>query len=268
MTAPEAAPMREDVTQVQEPCEGGAHCCCCVPGQPCCDCGEIIRSRACMGENCWCGAPAAKKVGEEIPFDDPEPHRHNLTAYVCAHHYVQMMGPRGTAQVGTINHSTARPDAGDQVERLREALRPFAEHGAESTWLDRYHDDEHVDTAAFTAKDFRHARAALAAICEGVDREPRCQWPPLLTPALRHILGMMCFQLGAPAHLFQKIGEFNGAEGITLGKRAEDEQAFMLHKLLGFWFERGEDWRAHASADLTRAKAAAAALSRKEGTEA
>lgn len=60
----------------------------------------MIVSKSCEGERCWCGAPAAKKVGEEIPFDDPAPARHNLTAYVCGAHYAQMMGPHGVAQVG------------------------------------------------------------------------------------------------------------------------------------------------------------------------
>jgi hypothetical protein len=41
-------------------------------------------SKACIGERCWCGAPAVKKVGEEILFDDPNPNRHNLTSYICA----------------------------------------------------------------------------------------------------------------------------------------------------------------------------------------
>jgi hypothetical protein len=57
-------------------------------------------SKACEGERCFCGEVAVKKVGEEILFDDPHPHRHNLTAYVCAYHYAQIMGPQGAKQVG------------------------------------------------------------------------------------------------------------------------------------------------------------------------
>jgi hypothetical protein len=59
-----------------------------------------MASLTCVGERCWCGQPAAKKVGEEIAFDDPMPNRHNLTAYVCAEHYAQLMGPLGAEQVG------------------------------------------------------------------------------------------------------------------------------------------------------------------------
>lgn len=41
-------------------------------------------SAACRGERCTlCGQDATHKVGEEILHDDPNPYRHNLTAYVC-----------------------------------------------------------------------------------------------------------------------------------------------------------------------------------------
>jgi hypothetical protein len=57
-------------------------------------------SKTCEGEKCYCGEPAVKKVGEEIPYDDPYPHRHNLTSYICAKHYAELMGPLGARQVG------------------------------------------------------------------------------------------------------------------------------------------------------------------------
>ncbi len=215
---------------------------------------------------------------------------------------------------------TARPDAGDEVERfwliirepgmvpdrkgpfkiidtakvLREFMaanpnafidyltvtpdgEPYVDHGPQvlqmsdgrSMSVGRKH-NERVKAAALAAMDECSCGCKgdpfICIESDGTDRPPHIrQWPPLLlTPALRYILGMMCFQLAAPAHLFQKVGEFSGAEGMTLRKRAEDEQAFMLHKLVGFWFAHGEDWGPHASADLTRAKAAAADLSRTE----
>lgn len=49
-------------------------------------------SKTCEGERCFCGAPAVRKVGEEIPYDDPLPHRHNLTAYICAKHFKIIFG--------------------------------------------------------------------------------------------------------------------------------------------------------------------------------
>ena len=51
-------------------------------------------SASCAGEHCSvCGVPATHKVGEEIPFDDPTPKRHNLTAYVCCKHFGDILGP-------------------------------------------------------------------------------------------------------------------------------------------------------------------------------
>ena len=67
-------------------------------------------SECCKGEKCtfWiidprvissadkpyvaCGHPATHKVGEEMFEDDPNPIRHNLTAYVCCAHYCAIMG--------------------------------------------------------------------------------------------------------------------------------------------------------------------------------
>lgn len=51
-------------------------------------------SASCRGEKCHiCGVPAAHKVGEEIASDDPNPSRHNFTAYVCCEHFRTIMGP-------------------------------------------------------------------------------------------------------------------------------------------------------------------------------
>lgn len=35
-----------DARDDDEPCAGGAHCCCCGPGEPCCDCGEVMPAPA------------------------------------------------------------------------------------------------------------------------------------------------------------------------------------------------------------------------------
>jgi len=54
-------------------------------------------SASCQGEMCQvCKLPATHKVGEEIPHDDPMPARHNLTAYVCCAHFIEIMGTVGT----------------------------------------------------------------------------------------------------------------------------------------------------------------------------
>jgi len=51
-------------------------------------------SASCQGQKCRiCSLPATHKVGEEIPHDDPMPARHNLTAYVCCAHFMEIVGP-------------------------------------------------------------------------------------------------------------------------------------------------------------------------------
>ncbi len=54
----------------------------------------------CGYKRCRCGAPAVRKIGEEIPNDWPWQvvngitlARHNLTAYVCWQHFVEAFGP-------------------------------------------------------------------------------------------------------------------------------------------------------------------------------
>lgn len=84
-------------------------------------------------------------------------------------------------------------------------------------------------------------------------------WPRELTPELRDILGFMCFQLGPMAHAYQAAGRFLDADGCEMRKRAEDEQAFMLHRFLTHWFEHGADWRESMEVEfecvITEAKA-------------
>lgn len=76
------------------------------------------------------------------------------------------------------------------------------------------------------------------------------EWPSVLTPELRDILGFMCFQLGKMAHAYRAAGRFVDADGEQLPSRAEDEQAFMLHRFLTQWFAHGADWREHMQAEL------------------
>jgi len=50
-------------------------------------------SESCEGELCRiCHEPATHKLGEEIMHDDPNPNRHNLTAYVCCKHWKMVLG--------------------------------------------------------------------------------------------------------------------------------------------------------------------------------
>lgn len=50
-------------------------------------------SSSCGGEICSvCDELATHKLGEEIFWDDPNPNRHNLTAYVCCEHFTMILG--------------------------------------------------------------------------------------------------------------------------------------------------------------------------------
>ena len=48
-------------------------------------------SKCCVGERCFCGRQATKKVEETIFDDDPEQIRHPYTAYLCEKHFNQIM---------------------------------------------------------------------------------------------------------------------------------------------------------------------------------
>lgn len=77
-------------------------------------------STTCEGERCWCGKPAVRKVGEEIPFDDPNKVRHNLTSYICAFHYAQLMGPLGAKHVGVELQSHSQKTPPDELDVMRQ----------------------------------------------------------------------------------------------------------------------------------------------------
>lgn len=55
---------------------------------------QIWKSKYCQGEKCRCGNDAIAKVGEEIFDDDPNPIRHNFTAYICKEHFEELFGIR------------------------------------------------------------------------------------------------------------------------------------------------------------------------------
>lgn len=50
-------------------------------------------SMHCEGERCtMCNAPATHKVAEVVFDDDPLPHRHELTSYLCTPCFNTVMG--------------------------------------------------------------------------------------------------------------------------------------------------------------------------------
>lgn len=76
------------------------------------------------------------------------------------------------------------------------------------------------------------------------------EWPEEMTPDLAAILGRMCFQCIRICHVFR-------AAGRKIETRAEAEQAFVLHWLLGLWFKHGARWREVGEAELAAARALA-----------
>lgn len=80
------------------------------------------------------------------------------------------------------------------------------------------------------------------------------EYPKDMTPALREVLGMICFELAPLAHGLR-------AAGYEIEPRAEAEQAFMLHWLIPFALEHGDNWRQAAGAELAKIVAQAKAKS-------
>lgn len=90
---------------------------------------------------------------------------------------------------------------------------------------------------------------------EEAAQRPRSDWPAQVTPELLEVLGMPNFRSTPMAHAFRAAGR------AEIGSRLEDEQAFILHWLVGLVLEHGADWRRHAgetlSAVIVEAKARA-----------
>jgi hypothetical protein len=86
---------------------------------------------------------------------------------------------------------------------------------------------------------------------------PDLIFPRELTSDVQGVLEMMCFQCGPIAHAFRDAGR------ADIKRRAEDEQAFVLHWLLTLALQHGADWRKRAGEALepiiAEAKAARAA---------
>lgn len=74
-------------------------------------------SACCDGERCFlCHEDAEHKIEEVIFHDDPLPHRHPLTSYICHRHFVDVMGPAADAQSKVLS----------QMERIEHMARDLA----------------------------------------------------------------------------------------------------------------------------------------------
>lgn len=71
------------------------------------------------------------------------------------------------------------------------------------------------------------------------------EYPEVITPELRDVLGTLCFRLSPIAENFRSCGE-------NIPRQAEAEQAFVLHWLIGLALKHGPDWRAVAARHIER----------------
>lgn len=60
----------------------------------------------------------------------------------------------------------------------------------------------------------------------------------------------IAFILGRPGFMFIREAELFRSLGYDIPKRAEDEQAFFIHRWLHFYFMHGAEWRDRANADI------------------
>lgn len=74
-------------------------------------------------------------------------------------------------------------------------------------------------------------------------------FPSEMTTELEHILGRPNFVCGPIAHIFQ-------AAGADIPRKAEAEQAFVLHWMVKLYLTHGDDWREHCEQELKEARAA------------
>jgi hypothetical protein len=71
--------------------------------------------------------------------------------------------------------------------------------------------------------------------------------PRTLTPAVAEALGFMIFDTGPIADGFRK-------DGRQIERKAEAEQAYVLHWMLGYAIKHGEGWKKIAAEDLPTSK--------------
>lgn len=75
-------------------------------------------------------------------------------------------------------------------------------------------------------------------------------FPTELTPTLEDILGRPNFTCSPMAHLFRDAG-------ADIPRKAEAEQAFVLHWMVKLYLAHGDDWKDQGAIELDRARAAA-----------
>jgi hypothetical protein len=74
--------------------------------------------------------------------------------------------------------------------------------------------------------------------------------PAGLTPDLADILGLMCFHAAPIAHCYQALGRFVDIDGKPLKHRIEQEQAFVIFRMLTHWSRDPGNWVDSWAAEL------------------
>lgn len=76
--------------------------------------------------------------------------------------------------------------------------------------------------------------------------------PTELTPVIKSVLGILCFEIGHFAEIYRQ-------SGYEIKRKAEEEQAFCLHRFLGMALVHGGDWLKVANDELNQLKKAISA---------
>ncbi|MDF3849435.1 hypothetical protein [Achromobacter denitrificans] len=74
--------------------------------------------------------------------------------------------------------------------------------------------------------------------------------------------------LGRPNFTCIRIAQLLRLSGVEIDKKAEAEQATVIHYLLGFYLKHGSQWAEKAGEDIERLRLAAIAAQRGKGGEA
>lgn len=95
---------------------------------------------------------------------------------------------------------------------------------------------------------------------ERLARPPAVAFPQELTPALKAVLSLMLWHCGQLAEAWRIMGH-------DIPRRAEDEQAYVLHRLIPLAIAHGDQWRKIVADELTTGRAVAKAAGLKESAD-
>ena len=106
---------------------------------------------------------------------------------------------------------------------------------------------DEIDALYISARQCDYAIQQLEWVLEldgNVAQEPPRLYPATLTPELDEVLGWPNFKCGPYAEIFR-------AAGYEIPRKAEREQAFILHWLTGLVLKHGAGWHDQGSIELT-----------------